>query len=166
LRRLGLERIDLYQLHSVDPKVPVEESVGALAELRSEGKIRHIGVSNVDESELERAQGVAPIASVQNEYNVANRASEGVLRECEREGAAFLAYFPIGAGWRAAKPVRALEPIARKRGATIQQVALAWLLQHSPVIVAIPGASSIAHLEENMASAEVQLDEEDLRALE
>lgn len=165
LRRLGLERIDLYQLHGVDPKVPIEESVGALAELRSEGKIRHIGVSNVDESELERAQAVRRIASVQNEYNVANRASEGVMRACEREGMAFLAYFPIGAGWRAAKPLKALEPIARKRGATIQQVALAWLLRHSPVIVPIPGTSSIPHLEENMAAAGVRLDEEDLTAL-
>lgn len=166
LRRLGLERIDLYQLHGLDPEVPIEESVGALAELQHEGKIRHIGVSNVDESELERAQGVARIVSVQNEYNVANRASEGVMRACERQGMAFLAYYPIGAGWRAVKPVRALEPIAKKRGATIQQVALAWLLQHSPVTVPIPGTSSIPHLEENMAAADVRLDEEDLTALE
>ena len=165
LRRLGLERIDLYQLHGVDPKIPIEESVGALAELQSEGKIRHIGVSNVDESELERAQGVTRIASVQNEYNVANRASEGLMRACEREEMAFLAYFPVGAGWRAAKPVKALEPIAKKHEATIQQVALAWLLRHSPVIVPIPGTSSIPHLEENMAAADVRLDKEDLAAL-
>jgi aryl-alcohol dehydrogenase-like predicted oxidoreductase len=165
LQRLGLERIDLYQLHGVDPSVPIEESVGALADLQREGKIRHIGVSNVDESELERARGVTRIASVQNEYNVANRASEGVMQACERDGTAFLAYFPIGAGWRAAKPVRALEPIAKKHNATVQQIALAWLLQHSPVIVPIPGTSSIVHLEENMAAADVRLDEEDLAAL-
>jgi aryl-alcohol dehydrogenase-like predicted oxidoreductase len=166
LQRLQLERIDLYQLHSVDPNVPIEESVGALAELQSEGKIRHIGVSNVDEAELARARSVSEIASVQNPYSVPDRTSEAVMDICARDGLAFLAYYPIGAGWRAAKPAKAVDAVAKKHGATIEQVALAWLLQRSPVIVPIPGTSSIAHLEENVAAAGIELDKEDLAALE
>ncbi len=166
LRRLKLDRIDLYQLHSVDPKVPIEESVGALAELQAEGKIRHIGVSNVDEDELARARSVAPIVSVQNEYNVVDRTSDPVVDACERAGLAFLAYFPVGAGWRAATPTHALEMVAEKHGATIHQVALAWLLHRSPAIVPIPGTSSSAHLEENVAATRLRLDADDLTALQ
>jgi pyridoxine 4-dehydrogenase len=165
LARLRLERIDLYQLHGPDPNVPIEESVGALAELQAEGKIRHIGVSNVDEDQLKRAQSVARIVSVQNEYNVADRTSEPVLRACERDGLAFLPYFPIGAGWRAATPTDAVSSVAEKHDATRQQVALAWLLRHSPATLPIPGTSSLAHLEENVAAARVELDEDDLAAL-
>jgi pyridoxine 4-dehydrogenase len=165
LARLRLERIDLYQLHGPDPNVPIEESVGALAELQAEGKIRHIGVSNVHEDQLKRAQSVARIVSVQNEYNVADRTSEPVLRACERDGLAFLPYFPIGAGWRAATPTDAVSSVAEKHDATRQQVALAWLLRHSPATLPIPGTSSLAHLEENVAAARVELDEDDLAAL-
>jgi aryl-alcohol dehydrogenase-like predicted oxidoreductase len=166
LRRLRLERIDLYQLHGVDPNVLIEESVGALEELRREGKIRHIGVSNVDLDELRRAQSVAPIVSVQNQYNVADREWEDVLETCENEGLAFLPYFPLGAGWRAARPARALDSVAEKHGATRMQVALAWLLHHSSALLPIPGTSSIAHLEENVAACGLVLDAEDLAALE
>ena len=165
LRRLKLERIDLYQLHSVDPNVPIEESVGALAELQA-GNIRHIGVSNVDTDELARAQSVAHIVSVQNEYNVVDRTSDSVVDACERNGLAFLAYFPVGAGWRAARPTKALEKVAEKHGATTHQVALAWLLHRSPAIVPIPGTSSAAHLEENVAAARLTLDADDLAALQ
>jgi len=166
LRRLRLDRIDLYQLHGPDPNVPMEESVGALAELRREGKIRHIGVSNVDEDQLTRARGVAPIVSVQNEYNVADRSSEPVLRACERDGLAFLPYFPLGAGWRAATPTDAVDRVAEKHGATRHQVALAWLLRRSAATLPIPGTSSLAHLEENVAAAGLALDDDDLAALD
>ncbi|TMK28844.1 MAG: aldo/keto reductase, partial [Actinobacteria bacterium] len=165
LRRLRLERIDLYQLHGPDSNVPIEESVGALAELQREGKIRHIGVSNVDENQLARAQTAATIVSVQNQYNIADRTSEPVLRACEREGIVFLPYFPIGAGWRAATPSDAVARVAEKHGATSHQVALAWLLRHSPLTVPIPGTSSLSHLEENVAAAGLALDDGDLAAL-
>jgi aryl-alcohol dehydrogenase-like predicted oxidoreductase len=165
LLRLRLERIDLYQLHGPDSNVPIEESVGALADLQAQGKIRHIGVSNVDEEQLARAQSVARIVSVQNQYNVSDRSSEPVLRACERDGLAFLPYFPIGAGWRAATPSEAVGRVAEKHGATSHQVALAWLLQHSPVTLPIPGTSSLEHLEENVAAAGLALDDEDLAAL-
>jgi len=166
LERLRLERIDLYQLHGPDPNVPIEESVGALAELQADGKIRHIGISNVDEDQLARARSVARIVSVQNEYNVAERSSEPVLQACEREGLAFLPYFPIGAGWRAAKPTDALEQVAEKHGVTSHEVALAWLLRHTHVTLPIPGTSSLAHLEENVAAASLRLDDDDLAALD
>jgi pyridoxine 4-dehydrogenase len=165
LRRLKLERIDLYQLHGPDSNVPIEESIGALAELQREGKIRHIGVSNVDDDQLARARGVARIVSVQNEYNVADRTSESVLGTCERDGLVFLPYFPIGAGWRAATPADAVDRVAEKHGATRHQVALAWLLQHSPVTLPIPGTSSLAHLEQNVAAAKHTLDDDDLASL-
>jgi aryl-alcohol dehydrogenase-like predicted oxidoreductase len=166
LQRLRLDCIELYQLHGVDDRVPLEESIGALAELQAEGKIRHIGVSNVDETQLARAQSVAPIASVQNRFSVADRSSAAVVEACERLALVFLAYFPIGAGWRAAKRPEALERVAAKHDATPHQVALAWLLHYSPVIVPIPGTSSLAHLEENVAAAALALDKEDLAALE
>ena len=166
LRRLRLECIELYQLHGVDDRVPLEESIGALAELQAEGKIRHIGVSNVDDAELARAQSVAPIASVQNRFSIADRSSAPVVGACERLALVFLAYFPIGAGWRAARPPEALGRVAAKHDATPQQIALAWLLHYSPVIVPIPGTSTLAHLEENVAAAGIALDKEDLAALE
>ncbi len=165
LRRLRLPRIDLYQLHGIDPSVPVEESIGALADLQAQGKIRHIGVSNVDTDELDRARRVTDIASVQNAYNVADRASDEVGAACERDGIVFLAYFPIGAGWRATAPPESLQRVAHRHSATPEQVALAWLLHRSPAIVPIPGTSSPAHLEENVAAARLDLDAEDLAVL-
>ncbi len=165
LKRLKLERIDLYQLHSPDPKVPLAESVGALAELRREGKIRHIGLSNVDVDELEEAEQIVPIVSVQNAYNLGNRSSEPVLEACERRGIAFLPYFPIEAG-DLAKAGGTLARIARAHGATTAQIALAWLLQRSPVVAPIPGTSSLAHLAENVAAAELVLSDEEWSALD
>jgi len=165
LRRLKLERIDLYQLHAIDPKVPIEDSVGALAELQQEGKIRHVGICNVDVQQLDRARAIVPIASVQNRYNVADRASEDVLRACERDGLAFLPWFPLATG-RLTQPGGILDEIARAHGATPAQVALAWLLAHSPVTVPIPGTSSIEHFHENMAAAHLELDEGELESLD
>jgi pyridoxine 4-dehydrogenase len=165
LLRLKLERIDLYQLHTVDPKVPIEDSVAALAELQEEGKIRHIGLSNVSVEEIERAQEIVPVVSVQNQYNVANRASEDVLRYCMENGIAFLPYFPLAVG-ELAESGTALADIAQSHGATPAQVALAWLLQHSPVTVPIPGTSQLAHFDENREAAELELEEDELEALD
>jgi pyridoxine 4-dehydrogenase len=165
LRRLRLERIDLYQLHTVDPKVPLEDSVYALAELQEEGKIRHIGLSNVSAEQLERAQSIAPVASVQNRYNVSDRASEEVLQACEEQGLAFLPWEPIGTGTLAGRG-GPLDEIARRHTATVAQVAVAWLLAHSPVILPIPGTGQIAHFEENLEAAELELDEEELATLD
>ena len=165
LRRLKLERIDLYQLHTVDPKVPIEDSVGALAELQEEGKIRHIGVCNVNAEQLERAQQIASIVSVQNRYNVADRDSEEVLQACEDGGLGFLPWAPLGSR-RLADPGGPLDDPARSHGATPGQVALAWLLHHSPVTLPIPGTSSIAHFEENLEAIELELDQEELEALD
>ena len=156
LRRLRLDRIDAYQLHTVDPDVPIEESVGALAELQREGKIRHIGLSNVDTRQLAAARGVAQIVSVQNKYSVADRYSEGVLEVCERDGLAFLPWFPLMLG-RLADSTGRLAHIGRAHGATAAQVALAWLLRRSPVMTPIPGTASLEHLEEDLAAAELQL---------
>ncbi|HTU84943.1 MAG TPA: aldo/keto reductase [Solirubrobacteraceae bacterium] len=165
LRRLRLERIDLYQLHTVDPKVPIEDSVAALAELQEQGKIRHIGLSNVNVEEIARAQEIATIVSVQNHYNVADRASEDVLRFCEDELIAFLPYFPLAVG-ELAESGTALADIAAGHGATPAQVALAWLLQHSPVTLPIPGTSSIAHFDENRDAAQLELEDDELEALD
>ncbi|HSC03312.1 MAG TPA: aldo/keto reductase [Solirubrobacteraceae bacterium] len=165
LLRLRLERIDLYQLHTVDPKVPIEDSVAALAELQEEGKIRHIGLSNVTVEEIERAQQIAPIVSVQNHYNVGDRASEDELRFCEETGIAFLAYFPLARG-NLAGPGSAVAEIGGRHGATPGQVALAWLLQHSGVILPIPGTSKIAHFDENRDAAELELEDDELEALD
>jgi pyridoxine 4-dehydrogenase len=164
LGRLKLERIDLYQLHTVDPTVPIEDSIGALAELQDEGKIRHIGVSNVSGEELERARGIVPVVSVQNRYNLSDRASEELLETCEREGLGFLPWYPLATG-ELAKPGGAVDEIARAHDATPAQVALAWLLQRSPVTLPIPGTSSVAHFEENLEASELELSEEELRAL-
>jgi aryl-alcohol dehydrogenase-like predicted oxidoreductase len=164
LHRLRLDQIALYQLHAPDPKVALEESVGALAQLREEGKIRHVGLSNVTVGELERARRIVPIASVQNRYSLAERGAEDVLERCEQLEIAFLPYFPLGAG-RLARGGRPLEQVARRHGATTAAVALAWLLHRSPVLCPIPGSSSLEHLEENMAAASLRLSAEDLSQL-
>jgi aryl-alcohol dehydrogenase-like predicted oxidoreductase len=165
LRRLRLERIDLYQLHAVDPKVPIEDSIGALAELQDEGMIRHIGVCNVSGEELERAQQITPIVSVQNRYNLADRSSEEVLQACEQTGRGFLPWAPIAAG-ELSKPGGQLYEIAEAHGATPAQVALAWLLGHSPVMLPIPGTNSIGHFEENLEAAQLELTADELDALD
>ena len=164
LRRLRVDRIDLYQLHRPDPEVPFAESVGALRDLRDEGKIRHVGLSNVSPSQLEEARGIVEIASVQNEFNLGHRESEDVLAACELAGIAFLPWYPLDAGDLAGAggPV---EAIARERGATPAQIALAWLLQRSAVTIPIPGTSSLAHLEENMSAAELELTDAELDRL-
>jgi pyridoxine 4-dehydrogenase len=156
LRRLKLDRIDLYQLHSPDNRVPLEDSMGALKELRDEGKIRHVGVSNVSLDELERARAVVEVATVQNRYNLAERSSEDVLDACEEADIGFIPWFPLAIG-RLAEPGGPLDNVARERDATPGQIALAWLLARSPVILPIPGTSSIAHFEENLAAAEIEL---------
>lgn len=166
LKRLGLERIDLYQLHTVDPKVPIEDSIGALAELQEEGKIRHIGVSNVGLEDLERAQQIVPIVSVQNRYNVVDRASEDVLQECAQQQLAFFPWAPIASGNDIARHGPAVQESAHRHGATTRQVAVAWLLAHSPVILPIPGTSSISHFEENLEAAQLELEEDELQALD
>ena len=164
LQRLKLERIDLYQLHAVDPKVPVEDSIGALVELQEEGKIRHIGVCNVSGEDLERIQQIARIVSIQNLYNLADRSSEDMLQACEQDGLGFLPWFPLATG-DLARPGGPLDEIARDHGATPAQVALAWLLQHSPVMLPIPGTNSIAHFDENLEAAQLELTDEDIEAL-
>jgi len=155
LRRLRLERIDLYQLHAPDPAVPFQDSVGALAELRQEGKIRHVGLSNVSVEQLEQARAIVEIVTVQNRYNVAYRRSEDVLEACERAGIGFLPWDPLATG--DLEPGGPLNRIAGARDATPAQVALAWLLGRSEVMLPIPGTSSIEHLEENVAAAELRL---------
>ena len=164
LGRLRVDRIDLYQLHRPDPKVPFAESVGTLRDLRDEGKIRHVGLSNVSFAQLEEARGIVEIASVQNEYNLGTRRSEDVLEACEQAGIAFLPWYPLDSGDLAGTggPV---EAIAREHDATPAQVALAWLLQRSPVTIPIPGTSSLEHLEENMAALDLRLGDEDLARL-
>ncbi|HUA72649.1 MAG TPA: aldo/keto reductase [Solirubrobacteraceae bacterium] len=165
LKRLRLERIDLYQLHAVDPKVPIEDSIGALAELQEEGKIRHIGVCNVNLEELDRARQIVQIVSVQNRYNLADRASEEVLSACERDQLAFLPWFPLATGDLTNRG-STLQEIAASHGASTRQVALAWLLAHSPVMLPIPGTNSVAHFEENFEAAQLELEEDELAALD
>lgn len=164
LQRLRLERIDLYQLHAVDPKVPFEDSVGTLADMQRAGKVRHVGLSNVSAKQLEQARRIVPIVSVQNRYNLEDRKSEDVLKACERLGIAFLPWYPLGDGsvLRSSK----VKSMAKKAKATPSQVAIAWLLAKSPVMLPIPGTSSVAHLEENMAAARLALDAADLAALD
>lgn len=164
LRRLGVERIDLFQLHRIDPNVPAADQLGVLRALRDEGKILHVGLSEVSVPELEAAQRIVPIVSVQNLYNVGNRKSEDVLDYCEAHGVAFIPWYPIASGKLAAAD-GPLQRIAEELGATASQIALAWLLQRSPVILPIPGTSSVAHLEENCAAAEVTLTATQLDAL-
>jgi pyridoxine 4-dehydrogenase len=164
LRRLGVDRIDLYQFHTPDPNVPFEDSVWALAELRDEGKIRHVGLSNVGVRELEIAIDIVPIASVQNRYNLTDRSSEAVLQACEREEVGFIPWFPLATG-RLARSRGLLDEIAASHDATPLQVALAWLLGHSPAMLPIPGTSSVAHLEENVAAAGLRLSEDEMATL-
>jgi pyridoxine 4-dehydrogenase len=163
LQRLRLQRIDVYQLHTVDRNVPLEESVGALAELRDQGKIAHVGLSNVNTEQLARAREIVPIVSVQNRYSIEDRDSEPVLGECERLGIAFIPWFPLAAGSLAGGGP--ITRIAEAHDATPFQVALAWLLARSPVMLPIPGTSSLEHLEENVAAAGLKLAEEEFEEL-
>jgi aryl-alcohol dehydrogenase-like predicted oxidoreductase len=156
LRRLGVDRIDLFQLHRFDPKFPLEDQLGELAKLQQEGKIRHIGLSEVDVDQLEAAQKVATIVSVQNMYNLSVRKAEPVLEACEAKGVAFIPWFPLAAGPLAASD-GPLQLIAATHGATPSQLALAWLLKRSRVLLPIPGTSKVAHLEDNVAAAEIAL---------
>ena len=163
LKRLKLERIDLYQLHAPDPRVPLEDSIGALADAQRAGKIRHIGVSNVDVAQLERARKLVTVVSVQNEYNLENRSSEDVLERCEKLGIAFLPWYPLGAG--AVLRSSRMKAIAKKLKATPAQVAIAWLLARSPAMLPIPGTNSLEHLEENVGPAKLELSKQDFDAL-
>jgi aryl-alcohol dehydrogenase-like predicted oxidoreductase len=165
LRRLHLDQIPLSQLHDVDPDVPIEESVGGLADLQREGLVRHIGLSNVDVDQLRRAQAVAPVASVQNRFSLAQRASTDVLDVCTAEGIGFIPWFPLAVG-DLAKEHDALSAASERLGAAPSQVALAWLLGHSPVVLPIPGTGSVAHLEENVAAAGLELTDEERTALD
>ncbi len=165
LIRLRRERIDLYQLHAPDPKVPLEDSIGELVRLQSAGKIRHIGVSNVSVAELKRCERLTPIVSVQNRYNLEDRHSDGVLAYCERQAIAFLPWAPLGSGRHARGPMRALERVAGRHGITAGQASIAWLLARSTVMLPIPGTGSIEHLEQNVAAASARLSPEDLREL-
>ena len=162
LKRLRLERIDVYQLHHPDPNVSLEDSVGTLAQLKSEGKIRLVALSNVTQEHIERARRIVPIVSVQNRYSFADREWDYVVDYCERNGIAFIPWFPLGAG-RVAGQI--LDQVAREHQATPHQVAIAWLLKRSRIMLPIPGTSSIRHLEENVAAAALQLSDEEFRKL-
>jgi pyridoxine 4-dehydrogenase len=164
LRQLRLERIDLYQLHRIDPKVPAEDQLGTLKDLQAEGKIKHVGLSEVSVRQIQHAQTIVPIVSVQNRYSVADRGSEDVLRYCEKEKIGFIPWFPLAAGQLSG----ADSPIRRAAGrlkATPSQVALAWLLSRSPVILPIPGTSNVEHLEENVAAAGLKIGENEMHEL-
>jgi aryl-alcohol dehydrogenase-like predicted oxidoreductase len=165
LRHLGLEQIGLFQLHRIDPEVALEDQVGELKKLQEEGKIRHIGLSEVSVDQVEAASRIAPIATVQNLYNLADRSAESLLGWSEEHGVGFIPWFPLATG-ELAKPGSPLTAIAEAKGATPSQLALAWLLQRSPVMLPIPGTSSLAHLEDNMAAASLELTDEEYAALE
>jgi pyridoxine 4-dehydrogenase len=165
LRRLGVERIDLYQLHRIDRRVPVEDSLAALLELRDEGEVRHLGLSEVTVAQLDHVRGIAPVITVQNRYNATDRSAEEVLEACERDGLGFIPWFPLETG-RLAEPGGPLAKAAERRGATAAQLALAWLLYRSPAMLPIPGTSKVAHLEENMAAAEIELTDDEVREIE
>jgi pyridoxine 4-dehydrogenase len=162
MRRLRVDRIDLYQLHTVDPKVPYAESIAALAELRQEGKVRHVGISNAGRRQLDEARSIVPVVSVQNRYSMNARDSELVLEACEREGLGFIPWFPLDAGRVEGGPIA---EIARAHEATAMQVALAWLLRRSPKMLPIPGTASVAHLEENVAAASLELSDAEYQRL-
>jgi len=164
LRRLRVDQIDLYQLHSPDDAVPYEESVGAMKELRDEGKVRHVGISNVSVEQLEQAREIVEVVSVQNRFNLEDRHSEDVLERCEELGICFFPWFPLAAG-DLAEPGGAAAEIADAHGAGTGQIALAWLLRRSPVIVPIPGTSSVEHLEQNFAATEIELADEEFERL-
>jgi pyridoxine 4-dehydrogenase len=168
LKRLKLERIDLYQLHRIDRNVPVEESLGALKKAQDAGKIRHVGLSEVSVKEIEQAKKVLPIVSIQNRYNIEDRGSEEALNYCEKEKMAFMPWAPIGGSGKSSltKAGGALEAEAKRHNVSVVQLALAWLLQRSPVMLPIPGTSSLAHLEENVASAKLQLTPAEWKAIE
>ncbi|MEA2217811.1 MAG: pyridoxine 4-dehydrogenase [Solirubrobacteraceae bacterium] len=165
LRRLRVDCIELYQLHAPDPDVPYEESVGALARLRDEGKIRHVGVSNVSVGQLEQARTIVEVVTVQNRFNLTDRSSADVLEVCERDGLGFFPWFPLAAG-ALARPGGAVAEIAARHDATTGQVALAWLLAGSPVLLPIPGTGSVAHLEENVGAAALTLSADDFARLD
>jgi aryl-alcohol dehydrogenase-like predicted oxidoreductase len=165
LRRLKLERIDLWQLHRIDPKVPVEESLGVILKLQQQGKIRHVGLSEVSPEEIERAKKTLPIVSVQNQYNIGDRRHEKTLQYSEKHHLGFIPWFPVAAG-KLARPGGPFDAAAKRHGITVAQLSLAWLLHHSPVTLPIPGTSSIEHLEENIAAAGVQLNPEEWKFIE
>jgi aryl-alcohol dehydrogenase-like predicted oxidoreductase len=165
LRRLKVDAIDLWQLHRIDPKVPREEQFGAIAEMIKEGLIRHAGLSNVSVEEIEAARKVFPVATVQNRYNLVDRSSEDVLNHCAANGIGFIPWFPLAAG-DLARPGTALDAIVHRTGATPSQVALAWVLKRSPVMLPIPGTSQVGHLEENVRAASIELSDSDFQALD
>jgi aryl-alcohol dehydrogenase-like predicted oxidoreductase len=165
LRRLGVERIDLWQLHRIDERTPRDEQFGVIADMQREGLIRHVGLSEVSVADIEDARRYFAVASVQNMYNLVSRGSEDVLDFCEREGIAFIPWYPLGAG-RLAREGTVLDRVAKKLGATGAQIALAWVLQRSRVMLPIPGTSRVSHLEENVAAASIELDADDYEALD
>jgi aryl-alcohol dehydrogenase-like predicted oxidoreductase len=164
LKRLKLERIDLYQLHRIDSKVPAEDSLGALKEMRDAGKIQFVGLSEVGPEEIERARKIVPIATVQNRYNIDDRKWDNTLKYCEKEGLGFMPWAPVGGG--RSKMGAAVEAVAKELNASVYQVAIAWLLQRSPVMLPIPGTSSVKHLEENVAAGKLRLTDAQMKALE
>jgi aryl-alcohol dehydrogenase-like predicted oxidoreductase len=163
LKRLKLQRIDLYQLHAPDPNVPFEDQVGALAAFQREGKVRHVGLSNVTVRQFEQARKIVPIVSVQNRYNLGDRSSEDLLKACQKLGIAFLPWYPLGDGASLRSPK--VKAIAQRLGAKPSQVVIAWLLKKSPVMLPIPGTGSVEHLEENMQAASLELSDADFRSL-
>lgn len=165
LRRLKLERIDLYQFHAIDAKVPLEESLGALKAMQKQGKIRYIGLSNVTVAEIEKAKKIVDVVSVQNLYNLSNRESEDVVHYCEKHGHGFIPWYPIASG-QLARPGGIFDKLSKSKGATPAQIALAWLLKSSKVMLPIPGTSSVEHLEENVASVTVELTDEEFAQLQ
>jgi aryl-alcohol dehydrogenase-like predicted oxidoreductase len=165
LRRLKLERIDLWQLHRIDPKVPVEESLGVIKKMQEQGKIRHVGLSEVKPHEIDQARKVVDIVSVQNLYNIGDRTHEDVVDYCTKHGLAFIPWFPVAAG-KLAQPGGKLDAAAKRHGATLSQLSIAWLLHRSPVMLPIPGTSSLEHLEENVAAAGVKLTDAEWKEIE
>jgi aryl-alcohol dehydrogenase-like predicted oxidoreductase len=165
LRRLKLERIDLWQLHRIDPKVPVEESLGVIKKLQEQGKIRHVGLSEVKPDEIDQARNLIEIVSVQNQYNIGDRRHEDVVDYCTKNNIAFIPWFPVAAG-KLAQPGGKLDTAAKRHDATVSQISLAWLLHRSPVILPIPGTSSLEHLEENIAAASVTLNDSEWDEIE
>src|SRR5579863_4161319 len=164
LRRLRLDRIDLYQLHRIDPKVPAEEQLGTLKDLQAQGKVKHIGLSEVSIRQIQQARNIVPIVSVQNRYSLSDRGSEDVLEFCERERIAFIPWFPLAAG-RLSGRDSSIQRVAAQLKATPSQVALAWLLARSPVMLPIPGTSKVQHLEENVAAADLKIDHDTMQEL-
>jgi len=165
LRRLKTDVIDLWQLHRIDPKTPVEESLVAIAKLQKEGKIRHVGLSEVKPAEIDQARKVIDIVSVQNLYNVGDRSHEDVVQYCEKHNIAFIPWFPVAAG-KLARPGSKLDEVSKRHGATVSQVSIAWLLHRSPVMLPIPGTSSVAHLEENLKAADIPFSDAEMKEIE